>query len=114
MSTRFRLGKGFTYGRSGLRYGRSIPGVDKSYVSVGRSGTLLSGFGVRHWSPGRQRAVAVSSDTPTSDRGVVVLGIIFIALIWGMFAFIGAAERDYCADAPSYAAERTPVCAGTP
>jgi len=55
MGTRFSLGRGWTIGASGLRYGRSIPGVPRGYVSVGRSGTLLTGAHVRHWEPARRR-----------------------------------------------------------
>jgi hypothetical protein len=56
MGTRISLGKGFTVGRSGLRYGRSIPGVPRGYASVGASGTLITGGPLRHWEPaGRRR-----------------------------------------------------------
>jgi len=51
MGTRISLGKGFTFGASGLRYGRTIPGLRRGYVSVGRSGTLLTGAHLRHWQP---------------------------------------------------------------
>jgi hypothetical protein len=54
MGTRIRLGKGFTIGRSGLRYGRPIPGIPRSYISTGRSGTLLVGGHLRHWEPARR------------------------------------------------------------
>src|SRR6202008_2946180 len=52
MGTRIRLGKGFTIGASGLRYGRPIPGIPRSYVSTGRSGTLLVGGRLRASGPG--------------------------------------------------------------
>ena len=110
MSTRFRLGKGFTIGRSGLRYGHSIPGIKGSYASVGKSGTLLAGFGVRHWEPGKRSAAAPSGQD--SNTSAVVALVFFLAMIIGLFAFIGAAERDYCKTAPSYATDRTPACAG--
>jgi len=51
MGTRISLGKGFTFGASGLRYGRTIPGLRRGYVSIGRSGTLLTGAHLRHWQP---------------------------------------------------------------
>ena len=55
MGTRISLGKGFTLGRSGLRYGHSIPGVPRGWVSTGASGTLIAGGPLRHWEPARQR-----------------------------------------------------------
>jgi hypothetical protein len=61
MGTRLRLGHGFTIGASGLRYGRGIPGIKGSYVSTGASGTLLTGFGVRHWQPHRRPPVGTSA-----------------------------------------------------
>lgn len=60
MGTRIRLGKGFTIGASGLRWGHSVPGVPRSYFSTGRSGTLLVGGRLRHWEPNRR---------PTATRG---------------------------------------------
>lgn len=57
MGTRISLGKGFTIGRSGLRWGHSIPGVPQGYASVGRSGTLLTGAHLRHWEPAQRHPV---------------------------------------------------------
>jgi len=83
MGTRISLGKGFTYGRSGLRWGHPVPGIKKSYVSVGRSGTLLAGFHLRHWEPGRRRAAAVPTAGTDPDQGTDRLAARVAAVIWG-------------------------------
>jgi hypothetical protein len=87
MGTRISLGKGWTVGRSGPRWGTNIPGVPKSYVSVGASGTLVTGYHVRHWQgagrTGGRKATQGSSvpglprgwedvDVPISPTGIVL------------------------------------------
>ena len=109
MSTRFRLGKGFTVGRSGLRYGHSIPEVPHSYVSVGKSGTLIAAFRVRHWR-GRRSAPSTGSDRASSSSGAIVTLVVVMVVLFAMFAVVDRAESDYCKTAPSYAVERTPAC----
>lgn len=97
MGTRFSLGHGFTIGRSGLRYGRSIPGLRRGYVSTGASGTLLTGAGVRHWEPARTRGhrnTLPAPATPSSSHRwtpgavyTVLLGLlVVIGLIWAAYA----------------------------
>lgn len=46
MGLRVRVCKGVTYGRSGFRFGTKI---GKTYVSSGRSGTLIAGQGWRYF-----------------------------------------------------------------
>lgn len=69
MGTRVRLGKGFTYGRSGLRWGHGIPGVPRGYASVGRSGTLITGGPLRHWEPARRTPVGAARCQGTTQTG---------------------------------------------
>lgn len=46
MGFRFRVCKGVTVGRSGFRFGTKI---GKTYISSGRSGTLVAGKGWRYF-----------------------------------------------------------------
>lgn len=72
MGTRIRLGSGFTFGASGLRWGHSIPGLRRSYFSTGRSGTLLVGGRLRHWEPNRRPPAA--RGTAPRCQGVTAKG----------------------------------------
>ena len=69
MGTRISLGRGFTYGASGLRYGRSIPGVPRGYASVGKSGTLITGGPLRHWEPSRRTPSGAARCQGTTQAG---------------------------------------------
>lgn len=96
MSTRFSLGKGWTIGGSGLRWGRSIPGVPRGWISTGASGTLVTGWGVRHWHPRRKavlRSGAASGGAATSHTAraliLLVLAGAVAVVIWA-FAVQGA------------------------
>jgi hypothetical protein len=74
MGTRISLGKGFTIGRSGLRYGRSIPGVPRGYVSTGRSGTLITGAHLRHWEPNRRQGTPAATAAAGRCGGTLASG----------------------------------------
>jgi hypothetical protein len=50
---RVRICKGVTFGRSGLRFNTRL---GKTYLSTGRSGTLIAGKGWRYWAPNRSRS----------------------------------------------------------
>lgn len=101
MSTRFSLGKGWTIGGSGLRWGRSIPGVPRGWVSTGASGTLLTGWGVRHWHPGAGRRVLRSgagSGTTSTRMGwaltlLVLAGVVGV-VIWAFAVQAGTHNAD--------------------
>ena len=99
MGTRISLGKGFTAGRSGLRYGHSVPGVPRGWISVGRSGTLLTGGPLRHWEPNRQGALI--DTTGRAERGerrrAVLVAVLVVTAVWGLFAAIGWSNQDYAA-----------------
>lgn len=97
MGTRLSLGRGFTLGRSGLRYGHFIPGVRRGYISVGRSGTLLTGFHLRHWESGRRRGAIPPAEQAkrAEHRAAIFTAAVFIAVIWGMFAVIERSDTDY-------------------
>jgi hypothetical protein len=58
MGLRVKLGGGFSYGRTGLRYGTRI---GKAYVNVGRSGSLISAGPFRYWAPGGRSRTPGSS-----------------------------------------------------
>jgi hypothetical protein len=97
MGTRISLGKGFTAGRSGLRYGHSVPGVPRGWISVGRSGTLLTGGPLRHWEPNHRGASPLATAERRTRRRAVLTAILIVTAVWGMFAAIGWADRDYAA-----------------
>lgn len=98
MGTRLSLGKGFTVGRSGLRYGHSIPGVRRGYLSVGRSGTLITGFRLRHWEPGRRAAVPITPEPAAAGRRPLrhrIALLLVMAAILGFFAVLTRVDADY-------------------
>lgn len=106
MSTRFSLGRGWTIGASGLRYGRKIPGVPRGWVSTGSSGTLVTGAGVRHWSgSGRGRAgggapargPGAASHARRSHRRMVWTGVAGMLLLAAVVGLIVAAYAQQAA-----------------
>lgn len=78
MGLRVRVCKGVTYGRSGFRFGTKI---GKTYVSSGRSGTLIAGQGWRYFHNNNTKS------KPTTKTPVPVIegdgSSACIALFWG-------------------------------